>query len=274
MVTRFSVLAIVIAVVPLSVPAQEATEIEREAKDIICKRGHAHNDYLHERPLLDAVDNGFCSAEADVFLINGKLLVAHTIFGLRPSRTLESMYLQPLKQLVEKNSGSVHGDGTPFTLLIDIKNNGVETYRTLDALLNKYADIFTMVDDGVAKQGSVVAIVSGDRPTQAIESDRTRFVGIDGRMSDLNSTKSVDLMPLISDKWSKHFQWRGDGEFPESEKQKLTGIVSQVHAAGRRIRFWATPDKPSVWKVLDDAGVDLINTDDLVGLSEYLQRSR
>jgi len=27
---------------------------------------HAHNDYLHARPLLDALDHGFCSVEADI----------------------------------------------------------------------------------------------------------------------------------------------------------------------------------------------------------------
>ena len=35
--------------------------------------GHAHNDYLHPRPLLDALDQGFCSVEADIFLVDGKL---------------------------------------------------------------------------------------------------------------------------------------------------------------------------------------------------------
>ena len=28
---------------------------------------HAHNDYQHKRPLLDALDHDFCSVEADVY---------------------------------------------------------------------------------------------------------------------------------------------------------------------------------------------------------------
>ena len=31
-------------------------------------QAHAHNDYYHKRPLLDALSHGFCSVEADVFL--------------------------------------------------------------------------------------------------------------------------------------------------------------------------------------------------------------
>jgi len=40
-------------------------------------RAHAHNDYLHPRPLLDALDAGFTSIETDVWLVDGDLLVAH-----------------------------------------------------------------------------------------------------------------------------------------------------------------------------------------------------
>ena len=47
-------------------------------------------------------------------------------------------------------------------------------------------------------------------------------------------------------------------------------MVRQAHDQRRRIRFWAIPDKPLVWQVLLDLGVDLINTDDLDGLSEFL----
>ena len=36
---------------------------------------HAHDDYEHTRPLLDALDHGFCSVEADIYLVDGKLLV-------------------------------------------------------------------------------------------------------------------------------------------------------------------------------------------------------
>lgn len=40
-------------------------------------RAHSHNDYLHDRPLFDALDQGFCSVEADVFYLEGQFLVAH-----------------------------------------------------------------------------------------------------------------------------------------------------------------------------------------------------
>jgi len=52
-------------------------------------------------------------------------------------------------------------------------------------------------------------------------------------------------------------------------------MVEKAHARGYRVRFWATPDNRSAWAVLKDAGVDMINTDDLDGLSRFLkERSR
>jgi len=47
-------------------------------------RAHSHNDYAHTRPLLDALDQGFCSVEADIYLENGQLLVGHDKKDLTP----------------------------------------------------------------------------------------------------------------------------------------------------------------------------------------------
>src|SRR4051812_48114397 len=68
---------------------------------------HAHNDYEHPRPLLDALDCGFCSVEADVFLVGDKLFVGHSWYELRPERTLVSLYLDPLKKRIAENGGRV-----------------------------------------------------------------------------------------------------------------------------------------------------------------------
>src|SRR5689334_16577983 len=66
-------------------------------------RAHAHNDYEHKRPLFDALEQGFCSVEADVYLIEGRLLVAHNPLDLKPERSLQALYLEPLKRRVAEN---------------------------------------------------------------------------------------------------------------------------------------------------------------------------
>lgn len=237
------------------------------------RQAHAHNDYLHERPLLDAVQNRFASVEADIFLVDGELLVAHAFWELDKNRTLQKLYLDPLKELIQANEGTVFKEATAeFTLLIDIKNKGAETYQTLHRVLGNYPQLVSHVKDGTLHRKAVRVIISGDRAIDVIRRTSPRLAGIDGRLTDLDTTLPNDLMPLISDNWRNHFKWRGKGPIPKLEKAKLNSLVSKAHATGRRIRFWATPDTKDVWTVLQEAGVDLINTDDLDGLKSHLEQ--
>lgn len=240
-------------------------------------RAHAHNDYQHPRPLMDALAEGFCSVEADIFLVNGELLVAHEPSELSPQRTLEALYLNPLLERIREMGGRVYPQGPQFTLLIDFKSEGAATYEALRKQLTRYREMLVPHADGPLGTGgrpsaAVQIIISGDRPIAAIQADPERLVGIDGRLSDLDSTLSADLMPMISDRWPTHFRWRGQGAFPAQERQRLRQIVEQAHAAGRRVRFWATPELPAVWDALLTAGVDHINTDQLMELRMHLSK--
>ena len=239
-------------------------------------RAHAHNDYRHDRPLLDALDRGFAGVEADIFLQDGRLLVGHDLKELTPERTLEALYLRPLADRVAQNDGQVYPDGSGLTLLIDIKADGPAVYEVLDALLSRYAAMLTSCENGTVLPRAVTAVISGDCPRDLVEKDPTRYAGIDGRLGDLDSALPAALLPLISDRWGAHFQWQGLGPMPDAERKELERIVAEAHDKGRRVRFWATPDvagprRRALWQVLWDCGVDLINTDDLDGLQAFIQ---
>lgn len=236
-------------------------------------RAHAHNDYLHERPLVDALSHGFTSVEADVYLVDGVLLVAHTRAELKPERTLKRLYLDPLREFAGQHGGRLWPDGPSLTLLVDIKADGKATYQALARLLAEYGDIVSAVQDGRLKTKGVTVIVSGDRARETIAADNPRLVGIDGRLSDLGLSEPPELMPLISDNWTQHFRWRGEGTFPDEERRKLRDIVRRAHGHGRRVRFWATPESPALWRELISADVDLINTDNLAGLERFLREN-
>ncbi|MCL5282951.1 MAG: phosphatidylinositol-specific phospholipase C/glycerophosphodiester phosphodiesterase family protein [Planctomycetes bacterium] len=236
---------------------------------------HAHNDYLHDPPLLQALAHGFTSVEADIFLVGGKLCVAHESKNVTPERTLQSLYLEPLRQRVKENGGHVYREVSRFLLLIDIKTSAEPTYRRLHEVLAGYQDMLTTFDTQGRKDKAVLVIVSGNRPLALMQSQPVRYAGYDGRLPDLDSELSSDVIPMISDQWIKPFAWKGEGPMPQEERQRLNDIVRRAHAKGRLVRFWLTPDNPSkereaVWRQLLAAGVDLINTDDLKGLQEFL----
>jgi hypothetical protein len=253
--------------------------LAREAQVTPLPRAHAHNDYRHNRPLLDALAHGFCSVEADIFLVDGDLFVAHDREEIRPDRTLRGLYLDPLRKRIKQNGGRVYRNGPEFTLLIDIKTETVTTYKTLHTILAEYRDIFTSFGPEGRRSKAVLAIISGNRPLALMKSQDVRYAGYDGRLSDLKSNAPADLIPLISDHWGRHFTWRGSGPMPTEERTKLKDIVQMAHKKGRRVRFWATPDNPSptreaLWSELLAAGVDLLNTDDLKGLQQFLLANR
>lgn len=262
-------------------PATQAPAGEQRHRPRPLWQAHAHNDYEHPRPLLDALDHRFGSVEADIYLVGGQLLVAHDPEDLDPSRTLESLYLDPLTARVRAHHGSVYrGHRRPLQLLLDIKTEGASTYLELDRRLRRYRHLFTTYAHGRVLPGPVTAVISGDRAARApMEAQKVRRAFYDGRLTDLGSTAPASFVPLISDNWTLNFTWRGVGAFPDAERRKLRDIVGAAHARGQRVRFWATPDLPgpardALWGELVAADVDHLNTDDLAGLESFLDAHR
>lgn len=223
---------------------------------------HAHNDYNHTRPLLDALEAGAISVEADVFLQDGVLLVGHDRSQLTAARSLQALYLEPLDALRrERGSLIPPACGGRLWLLIDVKAEPEASQRALTALLARYRPLLR----------DVRVVVSGERDKAGLARDPTGLAGYDGRVLEHEDTVPAARMPLVSEQWSRLFSWTGQGAMPAHERARLRSIVAAVHAQGRKLRFWATPDEPELWRELQQAGVDLINTDSLQALRHFLR---
>jgi hypothetical protein len=204
-------------------------------------RAHAHNDYAHERPLLDALECGFCSVEADVFLVEGQLLVAHNRIQTSPQRTLPALYLEPLRQRARQNGGRIYPGGPVCLLFIDLKTEAESTYAVLHRLLENYADLVTRFDSNRVFTNAVTVVITGNRPRATMAAQSTRYAACDGLLPDLESGVAAAFVPVISEQWSQYFKWRGQGPLPDGEAVRLKDIVAQAHEQGRRVRFWGAP---------------------------------
>lgn len=232
---------------------------------------HAHNDYEHPRPLLDALDHGFCSVEADIYLIEGALLVAHDRKDVKPGRTLEALYLDPLRARIQAHGGRVYQNGPTVTLLVDVKSEARATYAALEAVLVRYADILTRFESGREITGAVTVVVSGNRIYEDVIARARRYSALDGRSTELDSPVPASVYPWISENWTKVSAWRGEGPLPAKDEATLRDWVKRAHAGGRKIRFWNTPENVTAWRILRAGGVDLIGTDHLARLRDFLQ---
>lgn len=218
---------------------------------------HAHNDYEHPRPFFDATERGFLSLEADVFLVDGALWVAHERAHLKPERTLRSLYLEPLARRHQAGIAEL-------TLMVDIKADGPAATARLKEELKPYAAMISRP----GHQGSVHVVVSGAGDREFIRRDAERWLRLDGRPGDLERP-AEPWIAWVSDAWPRHFSWYGEGEFPAGQSAKLRGMVEAAHARGYRLRFWLTPERPTVWRVLREHRVDLIGTDQLSHLKSF-----
>lgn len=237
---------------------------------------HAHNDYEHDRPLLDALDNRFYSVEADFWLVDGKLMVSHnkgkTIADYKG--TLKELYLDPLQKRVDEKD-SVHGDGQPFYLWLDIKDGSSDVHPILHELLQNYSMLSVFTDSKVEVK-PVTIILTGDHES------KSSFVGkYDERRvcRDSNFYEAED--PAVDHKWQwyalnwkSYIQWDGTGDIPKEEYQKLVSIVNTIHTKGKKVRFYSTPDMPGYWDLAIKTGIDHINTDKLPELSTFLESKK
>lgn len=251
--------------------ACNSTNTDRNDKEVYV---WSHNDYEQPRPLETALELGFQMIEADIHLIDGDLYVIHD-HPEDPDTTpiLQDLYLDPLTERINRLGGEVLSESNLlFYLVIDVKTEAESTFEMLSEVLEPYRELFTRKENGIWIEGPINLLISGNRPVLD-EQDPDRVAFIDGRIPDIGRGYSPELYPVISDNWNNYFTWDGTGDIPEDEYDRLVSFVRDVHEEDKLIRFWATPDNENVWSTLIDAGVDIINVDDLRGMREYLDEA-
>lgn len=229
---------------------------------------HSHNDYLRPAPLFDALRLGYDSVEADVFFVNGHLLVGHSRDHLDPKRTLESLYLSPLERLAKRNKGMIRPGKPRFVLLIELKSKAASTYPALRMVLERHRRMLTTYRDGRPTPGAVTVLLTGYLPW-GIQNERVRLVALDGGTVCLGHDFRARFMPWINLGWTS--LPRGD---LASRLAALEGYVRRSHAEGKKVRVWGAPDDVPTWHLLRQAGVDILQSDNLPALKYFAQSCR
>lgn len=230
----------------------------------------AHNDYWHKRPLYDALDNGYTHIEADIYLRGGKLVVAHLLPIFKKQKTLERLYFQPLADCIAGKNQTACA-AYPVMLMIDIKSDANRTYEALQVLLEKYRSIISGYESGQFIQRQITVVLTGHKPYELLKSQQNRLAFIDEDLMRVKQdTLSKNVYQTASCKYSRMLKWRGEGAVPPSEHERLCAFVMIAHKFGKKVRLWASPENEEVWKELLSCGVDLINTDKLLVLRDFL----
>jgi alkaline phosphatase len=223
---------------------------------------HSHNDYLNTTPFYLAFKNGFGSIEADVFPVDGILLVAHYKKDVEPYRSLKNLYLDPLLRAFD--SGAVR----KLSLLVDIKEN----YELSLAMLIKELSAFQKYLSTPGNTNYLTVIISGSRPSPQEYKNYPPFIFFDDDLKLPHKADEWTRVALVSLPFNKFTNWKGNDALKRKERKVLKHVIDSVHTAGKRIRFWAAPDTEISWKWQKKLGVDLIGTDKISELGSFLRK--
>lgn len=173
------------------------TDFTRDINPIPC---HSHNDYWRHVPLFDAIRAGFTGVEADVWLFDDNLYVGHNTASLTRNRTFQSLYIDPLVKILERQNpnteffnGTNHGvfdtnSGMSLTLLVDLKTEGAKTWPWVLAQLEplRKRGWLSYVENDVLYPGPITVVGTGNTPFDVLTANATyRDAFFDAPLSEM-----------------------------------------------------------------------------------------
>ncbi|KAL4996208.1 hypothetical protein BDV10DRAFT_187300 [Aspergillus recurvatus] len=258
---------------------------------------HSHNDYWRDVPFYTALSLGCISVEADVWLYNGTLHVGHDESSLTDERTFESLYINPILDVLERQNpkskflttptkNGVFDTSTDQTLYlwVDSKTSGPETFEAVIAALEPLRQkgyLTTVKNNETLTQGPVTVIGTGNTPYDMVGPVADRDYFYDGPLAALNETANAGITPLISPIASTSFTSAigeltlgVDSVLSDEQLSTLRSQISVAKEKGIKARYWGAPSWPIrarniLWTTLMNEGVGLLNADDLAAAAEY-----
>lgn len=228
--------------------------------------GHSHNDYHQNIPLLTAYYAGMGSIEADVFLKNGVLYVAHDTSEITAEATLKALYLEPLAKFYQKNGNQPYADAKmKLQLVVDIK----EDYPSVLVQLIKELEAYPGVFNSQVNSNAIRIVISGDMPKPDDFRNYPNYLSFDGRPHVNYTADQLKRIAMISDDLKNYTSWNGKGNPTPADLQKMKTLIDHAHSQNKPFRFWATQDSPNTWIVLERLGADWINTDQPGKLKDF-----
>ena len=226
---------------------------------------HAHNDYQKPEPLTNALRHKVFSIEADIYLSDNRLLVAHDKEELSTAKRLDSLYLLPIIELFHRNKGSISEDSSYLpVLMIDIKENGEAALTQLIKLVSQHRPVFDRSVNAKAMQ----LVISGNRGASSTWTSYPSYIFFDGRPKETYDSVTLQRVAFISDSYSNYINPH------DSITSRIRQVVKKVHGLGKLFRLWGSPDNYESWKQQQQLGVDIINTDKVEECSNYFLKGK
>jgi alkaline phosphatase len=153
-------------------------------------------------------------------------------------------------------------------LLVDIKDD----YKiSLPLLVKELSSLNKFLSDQ-SKQRQLTVVISGNRPRPDEYINYPAFIFFDDDLKLSHSPNEWKRVGLVSLPLYRIKRWNGKDKFDAADSVNLKNLIDSVHQAGKPIRFWAAPDTELSWQMQMNVKVDLIGTDKINELAEFIRR--
>ena len=255
---------------------------------------HSHNDYYQNKPLIDALESGMGSIEADIYYVElpftdtdgeeralREMYIAHdwdevegnAVGFARTKGTLADLYLNPLWD-VFLETGDVYPEGT-LLLHADFKTDTETTWPVLESMLRNYPGLFTAFDlESETIIPGPVTVYTNEEPG----SDLLNEYGVvhstaDGRFGDIFDSDSWESdeyaekswrMPIVSSNFKSYIDIEQIFDYELSAEE----IEEQYGDEFPELTANDLPDAltKNGWEL-----ADRLIDDDVITVSDYLQ---
>ncbi|KAJ5104749.1 hypothetical protein NUU61_002096 [Penicillium alfredii] len=290
-------LLVAMAVAFLAGPSPVFGAITPSLQSILKNTHGSMDDYWRDEPFYTGLAKGCMSTEADVWLYNDTLYVGHHESALTEDRTLESLYIKPILDILARQNPD-----SPFITLptkngvwdtdpeqtlyffIDVKTSGHETFEAVIKALEPLREkgYLTSVTNGkTVTNGPVTIIATGETPLEMVTQVPDRDYFFDAPLGELTDKRYADITAAVSPIASTDFEKAVGKVKPDTSPvltdAQLKSLQSQIAAANERgigARYWNTPSFPVrkrnlIWRALLQEGVMLLNADDLDAVNAF-----
>lgn len=234
----------------------------RSQQDYTVANAHSHNDYKNSIPFYRAYNAGFGSIEADVFAVNGQLMVAHDEKEITPARSLKILYIDPLIIKLKQDTAR------RLRLLIEIKKDYKVTLPLVISELKPLAQYFAYP----GHDGRLLIVMTGAVPPASVMGNYPEWMRFDVDHINGFTPQQLTKVGSVSVPFSRYSKWKGRGTINNDDVKRLSGIIDSTHAAGKKIRFWDEPDTSTCWLELIRLHTDVIGTDHIEELADFLNK--
>ena len=186
------------------------------SRDVIPIQCHSHNDYWRRVPLYSAIEAGCIGVEADIWLFQDELFVGHSIASLTRNRTLNSLYIYPLLDILSKQNPKhtlmpegdheLHGvfDTDPeqtLIFLIDFKTAGAALWPYFQSALEPLRNQGYLTRSNGSKiiPGPITVVGTGNTPFDLVDADASNShhdIFFDAPLADMYEGPNAESLPL------------------------------------------------------------------------------